>query len=577
MQDEVRHDRSKAIRSRHPGFRLLVAAALCAGYVSTACASPETDEIQALRQQLEALSQRLNTLEQKASASAAGTAASAVPVAPAAGPGTVALSATTGVPVTSPPEETPATAATFNAGPVSVTLGGYIEAMVVNRSRNEAADWSSNYNTGIPFPQSPNYQLSEFHLTARQSRFSALAQGPASDSVAAEGYFEADLGAAPANATNNESSGFGPRVRQFYADYQRKDQGWYLLFGQSYSLATQTRSLMTPRTENVAIRIDGLDLPGFVWTRVPQIRFVKTFGESVALGLSVENPALLLSATTTAPAAYLSANGYAPVYNSPGISNAFAAGTNITTDQLPDAIAKLAVDPGWGHYEFYGLWRKFRDRNPEVSVKGAPAEASNSSTTATSVGGSVLLPLVPKTIEFTANALAGKGVGRYGSAQLPDATLAPDGSIAAIKGYLYFGGLLWTPAPEWTFYAYGGREHADRTDFTVGVPGTGGKVTDNGFGYGSALFSNANCPIEGSSGNCAANTSTISQATVGAWWKFYQGAVGNFLFGVQLTNVRREIYAGVGPLVGGLAGPLAAPSTNINIGLLSFRYYPYQR
>ena len=545
--------------TRRSPLVLAVVAALAIGTAGSARADDAAD-IQALKQQMAEMQRKLDAIVQRQNAPAPAPVASAAAAVPAPSS-----------PMSAP---TPPVSGTFYAGPVAVTLGGFVEMMVVNRSRNEAADWASNYNGSITFPQSPNNHLSEFHLTERQSRWQALAQGPSDPDVAAEAYLEGDFGAAPSNGNNNETASFAPRVRHFYADYQRKDQGWYLLFGQTWSLLTQNRTLIAPRTENPTITIDGQYVPGFNWTRVSQIRLVKNFGNTVAFGVSVENPAMLLTASTTAPAAYLTANSYAPFYTSAPAGSGFAPTVSITTDQLPDVIAKVAFDPGWGHYELFGMVRSFRDRNPEI--KGAAA--SNNTTTASSGGGSVLLPLVPKVLEFTGSVLVGSGVGRYGSAQLPDATLSSDGSIAAIKGYSYLAGLIWNPAPSLRLYVYGGREHDDKTDFMVTVPAAGAvPASTYGFGYGSPLFNDANCLIEGTADGCSAHTSTITQATIGGWWKFYQGALGNMQFGLQFTNVKREIYAGVGPQVNGLAGPLVNPSTSINIGLLSFRYYPYQK
>jgi hypothetical protein len=54
---------------------------------------------------------------------------------------------------------------------------------------------------------------------------------------------------------------------------------------------------------------------------------------------------------------------------------------------------------------------------------------------------------------------------------------------------------------------------------------------------------------------------------IGGWWKFYEGKLGNMQLGVTDTYIRREIFPGVG----------GDPSTNINIALVSFRYYPYQK
>ena len=40
-----------------------------------------------------------------------------------------------------------------------------------------------------------------------------------------------------------------------------------------------------------------------------------------------------------------------------------------------------------------------------------------------------------------------------------------------------------------------------------------------GYGYGSPLYNNTSCNIElGASADCVANTSGITQGTLGAWW-----------------------------------------------------------
>src|SRR5262249_13733375 len=153
------------------------------------------------------------------------------------------------------------------------------------------------------------------------------------------------------------------------------------------------------------------------------------------------------------------------------------------------------------------------------------------------VGGSMLLPLLPK-LEFQASFLTGQGIGRYGSAGVPDATVNPtDGSLTPLHGYHWMSGLVLRPSPTWTFMAYAGVEHVGSHSYTV----LSGAATPAlyGYGYGSPLFSNAGCGTEGS-GACAANTSSIKSATVGGWWKAYEGQLGNMQIGFTDTYVRRE-------------------------------------
>ena len=52
----------------------------------------------------------------------------------------------------------------------------FIEAASIFRTRNETADIGSNFNTGVPMPNSSNYHLSEFRESAHQSRLAMLAE-----------------------------------------------------------------------------------------------------------------------------------------------------------------------------------------------------------------------------------------------------------------------------------------------------------------------------------------------------------------------------------------------------------------
>src|SRR6185312_1346613 len=134
--------------------------------------------------------------------------------------------------------------------------------------------------------------------------------------------------------------------------------------------------------------------------------------------------------------------------------------TNYSIDFAPDVIAKLGFDPGYGHYEVYGMARGFRDRSP------GNASGTNNTTWAGSIGAGMILPLVPNVLEFQASGLAGAGNGRYGSAQLPDATLRPDGTVAAVREWQALAGVVFKPIPELTLYVYAGEEQASRTAYS---------------------------------------------------------------------------------------------------------------
>src|SRR5580704_12947217 len=59
---------------------------------------------------------------------------------------------------------------------VTLTFGGWVDLTGIYRTRNLASDTGSVYNF-IPFAQSKNFDTPESRFSARQSRFSVLAEG----------------------------------------------------------------------------------------------------------------------------------------------------------------------------------------------------------------------------------------------------------------------------------------------------------------------------------------------------------------------------------------------------------------
>ncbi len=252
----------------------------------------------------------------------------------------------------------------FQVGEVTVQLGGFIEATGIFRSRNEVADVASNWNTGILLPISPLHYENEVRGTARQSRLSLLVQGDPDRDTKLAAYYEMDfLGAAP-TANSIETNSYTPRLRQAYATYDRSDLGLHILAGQSWSLATLQKVGITPRSENIPFTIDAQYVPGFTFTRQPQIHVAKDFdNHRIWLAASLESPQGLF---------YVGPNGAGTVggasvnYQNPGGSNN-ASTVNYSDDIAPDLIVKAAFDPGCGHYEVFGLGRILHDW---VSVPG---------------------------------------------------------------------------------------------------------------------------------------------------------------------------------------------------------------
>ena len=97
-------------------------------------------------------------------------------------------------------------------GPITLIPGGFLEFTSLYRQRNETADIASSYSA-IPFPNNNNYNIREFRETARDTRFSLLAQGPPGYDSKGEGYLETDFVSAGTSSNSNESNSYTQRVR----------------------------------------------------------------------------------------------------------------------------------------------------------------------------------------------------------------------------------------------------------------------------------------------------------------------------------------------------------------------------
>src|SRR6202008_480492 len=150
----------------------------------------------------------------------------------------------------------------------------------------------------------------------------------------------------------------------FYGVLRDTDADWYLLGGQNWSFLTlNSTAQMNPRNEVIPLTIDAQYVGGFNSTRNTQIRFVKDWDKIVSVGLSLESPQASFYTgcnTVATPAPTGCAAPPSNITTNPG-GNLLNSTANYSIDFAPDIIAKVAVDPGYGHYELYGLARGFRD------------------------------------------------------------------------------------------------------------------------------------------------------------------------------------------------------------------------
>ena len=75
-------------------------------------------------------------------------------------------------------------------------------------------------------------------------------------------------------------------------------------------------------------------------------------------------------------------------------------------------------------------------------------------------------PSFHKKADFGLKAVGGDGIGRYGSAQLADATARPDGTLALIRTAHGLARLEWHATPKLDIYGYWGLEYAWRSGYS---------------------------------------------------------------------------------------------------------------
>ena len=195
-----------------------------------------------------------------------------VPAGPGAAPGSVVLARAEA------PQAPALPKGSFNVGNVNVQLGGFFEAAGYARSRNEVTDLGSSFTSGIPERNSQLYHEGQTGLSARQTRISAFISATPDDVTKIAGFAAMDfLGGAP-TANYNQSNSWTPRLREAWIDYARSDYGFYVLGGQTWSLATMNLKGVDPTQVNIPLTIDPSYQVGFNWERQAQFRFAKNLG-----------------------------------------------------------------------------------------------------------------------------------------------------------------------------------------------------------------------------------------------------------------------------------------------------------
>ena len=280
---------------------------------------------------------------------------------------------------------------------------------------------------------------------------------------------------------------------------------------------------MQPRTEQVPLTIDAQYVVGFNWTRNAQLRLVKLLGDSASVGISFESPQAAFTGRDP---------GHHGGSTTPG-GSLLNSTTNYSIDFAPDVIAKFAFDPGFGHYEIYGLGRGFRDRYEPTAGSVA---GSNNTTWGGGVGAGLIMPLASSPFYFQASGLVGDGIGRYGSAQLPDAT---------VRAGRHRG-----DDPRGPGAGRSRRSSRPRRCRSICTAAWSRRDARRSIGArhassatATSAYNNSGCDLlTGTAATCVGNTQSLRQLILGDWWKVYQGTIGNFQIGLQYSYTDSKAF-----------------------------------
>jgi len=465
---------------------------------------------------------------------------------------------------------------------INITPGGYAAAEFVRRSRALGADLPTPFNS-LTMPGASQTQLSEFFGSGRQSKATVFVDGRVKN-VDLSSYVSGDFLSAGVTSTSTQTNGYTFRLRQAWAQAKFAN-GWSFLGGQEWSLVTEDAKGISPdddmgKTNDARPKtIDPSYNVGFDFARQYGIRLTKSFGDKVAVAFALENPQATLTTHGNASNYLLGASG---------ASNSYNTGTTYSFNPSPDIIAKVAFDPGFGHYEIFGLVDRFTDRvfpcvefvsgSALCTAKGATSAtgAFNASKEGGGFGASARWTFA-KRVTFGLKGFGGSGVGRYAPGGLSDASINPDGTIHLIKN-LHGLGTLEFRTKKLTVYSYGGVEYAARS---FALDPLANKGAGANVGYGAPTFNNSGCFTEvapgsggfspGGTGTCTGDTRALIEGTLGFWYKFYSGPRGTFQYGTQYSYVTRNTWSGAGGLPSGSAG--LQPNGLDSMVFTSFRYY----
>ncbi|MGC2618869.1 MAG: hypothetical protein WA414_07485 [Acidobacteriaceae bacterium] len=431
--------------------------------------------------------------------------------------------------------------------------GSFIEAATVYRSAATGGGINTPL-TSIPLQDSGQAQESEFFGSGRQSRLALKATGKL-DNATMTAYYEMDWLGAGTTSNNNQSNSYLLRQRQLWARAAFLS-GWTVSGGQMWSLTTETTKGLDNGTEILPGTIDPQYTAGFVWNRQYGFRVAKDFGDKMWVGASLENDQALPGGTAPTNEFLGTAGVGGGLYN---------LNANYSFNLAPEVVAKMAFEPGWGHWELFGVARFFRDRVYPSATSAAGAY--NDTSVGGGIGAGFRAPMANKKITVGLKGLYGDGVGRMGDSTIADLTFRTDGTIALLHAFSALSTVELNPTKRLNIYLNYGGDYVGRN------------IQDaDKSGYGLYSASMSGCTTEalptgsygpGTTGTCKGNNKDVQEFTSGYWYNFYNGPKGRFRYGLQYSYIERNLWSGAG----GPLNPNGGAKGTDNVFETSMRYY----
>ncbi len=461
---------------------------------------------------------------------------------------------------------------------VSIKPGGFFEFATVYRDRYIGADIATPFQN-IPYNNSVASHGVESRMSARRSRFILQTDADLDENTHIKEYLATDFLGAGQTANLNQSDSFNFRFRELYGQLDRNDFGLHVMAGQAYSLIGLNSRGTTADTFLTPPVIDDQYMPGFTWSRQPGIRVSKDVTKDIQVAVSLENSQTTyilpgtalnglvgpcLGGATAVIAGATCAGGTLPgIYNVGPVGGSLYNSLNpITYNRMPDIMGKVAWDPTVLdrsiHLEVGGMLRDFTDR----------AYWGNHSVWGETISAGVIVPIIPKLLDFQFSGLSGTGNGRYGAAQLNDATFTWTGGVQPIHERQIMVGLTAHVTPRTDVYVFAGGEFGSANYSDVKLPKTPFIAAGTyAFGYGNPAYNNAGCNFEGPGTvtTCVGEIKDVRQITAGLWHNFYDGPAGKVRVGAQYSYTVKDSFQGFGGAYKGTE----------NMVFTSLRYYPF--